>query len=415
MNNWKNELEINKNNRNVSTIIWSNKNSELEKILSFWEKYKEEWNKLKKHFWSKKTYNSFTELLMQYNELKNKFIDSLSNEEKELLEWIEGISKERFIKEYLFDIILFSWELKKRDWPTRYSYTCNKLDMDRLKWIAIAKKPYLTDRTEVDLSATQIWDEWVDILTNEWENELQPWMKIELWSNNITDKWIEILAKRRKRSLKPWIRIILDNNKFWKEWIEILAKEWKDYLQPWMEIVLTGNNLWDEWIKILFEQWWPYLQPWMKIDLINNGITSEWIKIITDLITPIEWLNLDFELNKIGDKWAEIFARKRKNKIKQWMLLKLSQTWIWDKWAIALANNWKNSLEEWVWLMLWDNDVWINWAKELLEKINLKNWCVLGLWRGGNSTEAEYNEIKKVLKEYEDKWIKCYIFSWYVA
>ena len=261
---------------------------------------KVEWEKLKQEFRENHTREDFLELLPWMNEREN--------EHRKYLDKMSGLERKRFINEYLYDQILYSWKVdnEKEYEVKRLRYT-GKLWFDQ--WIKEIKNEF-HPWTTIDLWNISIWDEWAEKIAREWKNSLQLWMKINLMRNNIWDVWMEILAKEWKESLQPWMEIDVYGNNILAEWVEILAKEWKNSLQPWMIIDLWSNNIWVEWVEKLAKEWKESLQSWMTINLKGNHIWDEWAKYIIDNMKLKKWVTINLEKNGISE-WM-------KQKLKEW-------------------------------------------------------------------------------------------------
>ena len=101
------------------------KQEELAKILAFWERTKAEWEKKKKEFWNKYLYDKeyFKDLLVQYEESKEKFIESLTPGEKKILDNLDESNKDKFYNEYLYERIFYSWDINDKydcGWSIKY-------------------------------------------------------------------------------------------------------------------------------------------------------------------------------------------------------------------------------------------------------------------------------------------------------
>ena len=194
----------------VRWLLKEEHNKELWKILAFWEKYKEQWDVMEREFWNieersyRYEYNSdyFKDLILQYEENKEKFVEWLSKEEIDILESLDGVGKEKFYRQYLFSKIVYSWNIEKKS-DQRGATFLDKWNIEKFKkWVRDMKnelQPWMT----INLWYNNIWDEWVKILTKEWKDNLKPWMKIDLRGNDISDK--------KKEELKSWEKTYRDN------------------------------------------------------------------------------------------------------------------------------------------------------------------------------------------------------------
>ena len=320
----------------VRWLLNEDHKAELWEILAFGEKYKKEWEEMRKAFWRKGYRGQFDNLIMQYEDSKDRLMKWLP-EEKGMLDGLNDIAKEKFYEEYLFDRIVYSWDPEYK----------KELESIQYHW--------------------EMWDiEWFKRWVVENKNNLKPWMKIDLSDNDISKDWIRMLAETWKDKLQPWMRINFSGNKIWDEWVKILAREWKGKIKPWMEINLRNIWIWPEWIEILAKEWKNSLKPWMCIDLWTRRLSS-------------------WRANKIWDEWAKILAEEWKNSLKPWMMINLSRNKIWDEWAQAIMDNLE--LKDWVRLSLNQNDIsdkkkeelkeWVQWYKD--RWIN----CDLSLWNLG--------------------------------
>ena len=270
-------------NKELIKLLKEEHKQELRKILAFWEKYKEEWEILKDKFYSrcylkKSLYRLqvfFKNLLLQQEESEKNFIQELPVEEREILNSLSEVARDKFYDEYLKDRIFYSWDENKEFEEEHFSYDKKKLDVEWITEVAKELKDKLKPGVDVSLSGNEFYDEWVEVLAQEWKHCLQPWMDINLGSDVISDDWVEILAKKWKDSLQPWIGINLPSNAISDDWVEILAKEWKGSLQPWMFINLWNNGIWLKWLEALAREWKDSLQPGMGINLWNNPLACD--------------------------------------------------------------------------------------------------------------------------------------------
>ena len=105
----------------VRWLLNENHNAELWKVLAFWEKYKKEWDVMEREFWNDveswwyrddEKSDSFKDLILQYEEKKEKFVEWLSKEEIDILESLGDVGREKFFRQYFFDKIVYSWNVK---------------------------------------------------------------------------------------------------------------------------------------------------------------------------------------------------------------------------------------------------------------------------------------------------------------
>ena len=104
------EKKVNQNEW-VRWLLNKEHNVELWKILAFWEKYKEEGDAMEKEFWNmserywdENNSDYFKDLILQYEQNKEKFVEWLLKEEKAMLDSLDGVAREKFYKEYLFSL-----------------------------------------------------------------------------------------------------------------------------------------------------------------------------------------------------------------------------------------------------------------------------------------------------------------------
>ena len=241
------ELE-NQQRKQIVLLLPKEKQEELAQILEFWERYKKEWKKLKDNFWNGQNREEFLNLIAQYEESEQKFVNWLSEEEKEMLEKLKWIRKEKFYREYLFDRILYGWNLEvKCNEPMEDNTVRRELLYEWREW-------NLQPWTMVKLDHNQIDADEVKILVRNIMDKLHPWVSLDLSDNNIWDDWTVFLAQQLKWKLQQWMAINLWFNHIGKIWALELAKQWKDNLQPWMTLDLGRNQIWDEWANLLVNE-----------------------------------------------------------------------------------------------------------------------------------------------------------------
>ena len=426
-------LDEEKLNQNewVRWLLNEDHKAELWKILAFWEKYKKEWKMLEQKFWIHWKRRDYKDLLRYYEKNKENF-EWLLPEEKDMLDSLDGVAREKFYKEYLFNMIFYGWKSENRIRRKKIVYNWAGHGVEWFRAWVVNKKDGLKPWMEIDLGSNGIWEWWMEILWKEWKDSLKPGMEIKLCANMIRAKWVEILAREWKDSLKPGMTIDLSQNDIWDEWLEALAKEWKNKLQPGMKINLWFNGIWDEWVKILAKEWKNKLQPGMEINLQHNDIWDEWLEILArewkDSLKP--WMAIYFVKNNISINWIEVLAKEWKNKLQPGMEMMLDHNDIWDEWLEILAREWKDSLKPGMYINVnfrnievlaeeWKNSlqpgmtisfrfdlIWDEWADYIMKNRELKEWMKIYL---------EYNEIslrkkielKKRVKWYKNRWINC--------
>ena len=83
---------------------------ELEQLLEYWEEMKKKWERLKIEFWDTHNRDDFSGLL-RYNWEHKKGIEW---EYKYFLEKMDGLERERFVEEYLYDCMLYSGKILEK-------------------------------------------------------------------------------------------------------------------------------------------------------------------------------------------------------------------------------------------------------------------------------------------------------------
>ena len=146
-------LEEEKLNQNewVRWLLNENHKAELWEVLAFWEKYRAEWKKMEQEFWEKSVRGMFRNLIMQYEDSRRNFEEWLLPKEKQILESISDVAKEKFYKEYLFDRIVYTWDEKeKKEWE-KQGYDREKKDIEWFKKWVIDMKDKLRPWMEIEL------------------------------------------------------------------------------------------------------------------------------------------------------------------------------------------------------------------------------------------------------------------------
>ena len=218
------EKKLNQNEW-VRWLLNEDHKAELWEILAFWEKCKEEWERMKREFWGKWGW-SYKNLLMQYKDSKKKYMENLSWEEKEILDTLNEIWKDKFIEEYIHDKILYSGDKNNGIVSKSYDYSDWKL----------------------------------------WKVVMKEWVKLDLDMCGFWDAWAEAISKME---LKGWVYLNLDFNHIWDEWAEVLSKM---ELKEWVWLCLWYNHIWDEWAAAISKM---ELKEWVKLNLRANGISEE--------------------------------------------------------------------------------------------------------------------------------------------
>ena len=144
-------LEEEKLNQNewVRWLLNENHKAELWEVLAFWEKYRAEWKKMEQEFWEKSVRGMFRNLIMQYEDSRRNFEEWLLPKEKQILESISDVAKEKFYKEYLYDRIVYTWDEKeKKEWE-KQGYDREKKDIEWFKKWVIDMKDKLRPWMEI--------------------------------------------------------------------------------------------------------------------------------------------------------------------------------------------------------------------------------------------------------------------------
>ena len=343
-----------KQNEWVRWLLNENHKAELWEILAFWEKYKKEWKILEQKFWIHWKRRNYKDLLRCYERNKEN-VEWLLPEEKDMLDSLDGVAREKFYKEYLFDRIVYSWWSVKHERVEDEFYHGKGEDLENF-------------RNRV----------------HNVKNRIKPWVTMNLYAIDINDKiwpeWAKVLAEGWKNCLQPWMSVYLGNNKIWKEWLEVIVKAWKDKLFPWMEITLENNGIWDDWVKILVEDRKDSLKPWMNITLDKNEITNEWLRAITQA-------------------W--------KGKLQPWMIINLWYNKMWDEWVKILVEDRKDSLQPWTILGLKVSNISEKWVDMLINNLELKEWVKIDLSHNFKIWPNEKEKLREWVQKYKKRWINC--------
>ena len=230
------EKKVNQNEW-VRQLLNKSHKAELWNILAFWEKYKKEGDGMEREFWNDMEFwwyredrkgDYFKDLILQYNQNKEKFVEWLSKEEIDILESLGDVGREKFFRQYFFGKIVYSWNVKM----------------------------------EAETGDTRLY--------------------LGKWDIESFKKWVSDM----KNELQPGMSLLMINRNVWVEWVKLLAKEWKGRLQPWMHINLRENEIWEDWIRAIMDNW--ELKEWMRIWLSDNNISNS---MEGELIKWIEWYN----------------------------------------------------------------------------------------------------------------------------
>lgn len=457
---------VNKTNESIEiknaqpvSLIWKNKNEELLEILNFWEKYKKLWDKLRDDYWAnhyikllniependgEEVIDSFIKLTQRYNKKEKEFLEWLTNEEKEILDSLDWISKEKFIKEYLKDYITYNWEHDEiitsikpdtikydvfywrndidQEEGTIFNFKSSKIDDERA--IDIAERIKLKERNKLELSWNNIWVEWAKAIASmdfkEWvslnlSNNRKIWaewakiisekiklkesMSLNLSGCNIWDKWIKYICENIE--FKEWNSLILRGNWIWSEWAEIISKKLE--LKNWMILNLDDNSIWDSWIIEMSKN--IKLKEWVCLNLNENNISDVWIEKFIENVELKRGVLLWFSDNNISDRWLKIIAEKIELKENVWLFLWWNR--ITDEWIKEFVK--KIELKEWNFLELSYTEIWDEWIQAIIDNLKLKKWVVLILSDNENISEEMKSKAREWIKENNDKWINCQI------
>ena len=276
---------------------------ELAQILEYWEKMKKRWEKKKKEFRSSHWWEDFKNILRyQWKfwweiELQYDYLDDMSE-----------LEKEKFIEEYLYDDILYSWKpIEDEDPRKEYWYYAWKTWKDLLWWKRVLQEWFF-----LNFKNEHFWDEWAKVIA---ENlELKKWVELVLTSNGIWPGWAKAIAQNLK--LKDWVVLSLHANPIWDKWVWYLSKM---EMKEWVSLLLWGIRVWDEWIIELAKN--LQLKEWVVLDLHVNNIWDKWAQALIDDLVLKGWVKLDLSYNSI--------SKKMRDKLKKW-----AQDYN-DKWLIC--------------------------------------------------------------------------------
>ena len=272
--------------QNLKPYLSVKTQEELDAILAYWEEMKAEWERKKQKFWKNHDREDFKKLL-RYKRSNKKEIEWYYKY-LNIIKWLE---RGRFIEEYLYDDILYSWELDETKLEEKkYSY-----------------------------------DDW-----KEWNVVMEEWVNLCFNGKNLWFQWVKAIAEKIK--LMEWVELNLRSNRLWVEWAEAISKiELKD----WVKLVLRWNHIWLEWAKAIAKN--LKFKEWVELNLISNKIWPEWAKIIAENMELKEWVELNLWYNEIWDEWAKAIMENMK--LKNWVVLKL--------YGNNISNEMKDKLEKW--------------------------------------------------------------------
>ena len=296
----------------LEQFLPNEKQKDLAQILAFGEKYKADSSDAWYKFWSTYGCEEYRQLLSQYEWSKQKFLAWLTQPERKILDSMPVTVKDKFIRQYLFDWVVYSGDATSK----------------------ISLRPGM----KIDLGGNNIWPERAMAIAKKWKNRLQPWMIINLEMNNIWDDGVKAIAEEWRDKLQPGMYVSLARNKIWVNWAKVIAENWKNSLQPGMQIYLSRNDIWSEGAIAIAKKWKDSLQPWMTIDLNLNNIWPEGAKAITEIweykLQPGIAINLRY--NKIWDEWAKML---KSIILKDWVKIDLRDN--------GISYNKKKELKDW--------------------------------------------------------------------
>ena len=318
-------LEEERVNQNewVRWLLNKDHNAELWKILAFWEKYKKEWEEMRMKFWRRWDSDKYVNLIMQYKDSKEVYMDNLSGEEKDVIDRFDGVWKDKFIEEYMHDKVLYRGDKDKEMEKKKYRYD------DWKAW-----KVIMEEWVYLSFGDNKIWDEWAVAIS---KMKLKKWVLLDLCWNKIWEEWAEALSKME---LKEWVTLNLYGNEIWDAWAEAISKM---ELKEWVELSLYENDIWDEWAEAISKM---ELKEWVMLSLWGNNIWAVWAKEISKMKLK-EWVWLDLAGNDIWDEWVEAIMKNME--LKDWVVLFLMRN--------NISKEMKDQLSEWI---QWYKDNWIN-------------------------------------------------------
>ena len=141
--------------QNLKPFLPDKTQEELDKILAYWEKIKKEWVRKKKEWWIKYSREDFKKLLL-YNQ---KYRDELEWK-YEFLDKMAWVEREKFIEEYLYDDMLYSWKFDEIEIQEKTYYYYN----------AWAKWNFLMEEW-------MTWDLSINNISDDVKEELRNWAK----------------------------------------------------------------------------------------------------------------------------------------------------------------------------------------------------------------------------------------------
>ena len=365
--------------QNLRLYLPEKTQEELDEILAYGEKMRIEWEKKKKDLWDKHNRDEFGKLL----KYKWEHQEELEKEYK-YLDKMTGGEKQRFIEEYLYDDILYSWKIEEIKKNTkRYNYE---------NWETWKLILQIWDK--LDFKWKKYWLDWLEKISH---IKLQKWVFLDLRAVIDWDEWANLIAKNMK--LEEWVILCLYLNEISCKWAKALSHM---KLKEWVQLILDGNQIWDEWAKALSH---IKLKKWVYLGLKWNQIWDDGVKYMARNMKLEERVTLVLAENKIWDEWAEAIAEIE---LKEWVILDCHWNHIWPDWAKAIS---KMKLEKWVELNLYANEIWDEWAEAIMKNMELKEWVKLNLSSNRISKKMK-QKLKRWERSYNNRWINCTVDVW---
>ena len=275
----------------------SNKTQEeLDEILAYWEEIRKKWEIEKNKFWENHDRYGFMKLLkykwLHIKELlwKYKYLDQLNS-----------LEKERFVDEYLYDDMLYSWELFDGE-EEDYGWFCYD------DWEA--GKAVIQEGITVDFSDGSNGNMSIEWLKKALDTlEFKEWLGLNL--SGLWWEWLDVLVKMR---LARWVTLNLNSNQLWDEWIKVMAENME--LEEWMYLYLRFNEIWAMWAESISKM---ELKEWVTLDLQDNEIWDEWAKVIMENMKLKNWVVLRLYNNHLSKDMKDKLKKWKEERIKKWI------------------------------------------------------------------------------------------------
>ena len=191
--------------KKLKQFVPKEKQEDLAKILAYWEKMKLEWERKKIEFWKKHNRDDFLNLLSY----RIKYIKKLEWK-YEYLNYLKWLERKKFIKEYLYDNILYSGEFDKsyriifnnyryedlENWPLNFSawdnfsWCYNNIWTSELEEIINSLK--MVEWVKLNFSQSRIWVDWVKYIVN--NLQLKEWVALDLYTDELWVEWAEAIS-----------------------------------------------------------------------------------------------------------------------------------------------------------------------------------------------------------------------------